>query len=233
MTSYVSEQHICNLPAEERPYEKCMKHGPSVLSDAELLAVILRSGTRGENALQLARRLCAVSEEYPGLRGLYHLTFGQLCEIRGIGKVKAIQLQCIAELSVRLSKAQMIRRLCMNSSETIADYYMEELCHLDHEELHMMMLDAKNRLLNETVLTKGTITMSPVSVRDIFRTALLHNAVSIVLLHNHPSGDCCPSPEDIAVTERVAEAGRLMGIPLLDHVIIGDHTFCSLGDHCS
>lgn len=232
MDNTISKTSMLTIPIEERPYEKCIANGPSSLSDAELLAVLLRSGSKGENALQLARKLLSLSETYPGIIGLYHLSFQELTVVSGIGDVKALQILCIAELSKRFSKARVYRELSFCNPSSIADYFMEEMRHKEREELHLLMLDCRNKLISDVTISIGTINMAPASPREIFLKAVAGNAVSIILLHNHPSGDASPSADDIGITERILRAGELIGIPLLDHIIIGECRYVSLRE-CS
>ncbi|MCD2491044.1 DNA repair protein RadC [Lacrimispora sp. NSJ-141] len=219
---------IRELPASERPYEKCMALGPAALSDAELLAVILRTGTKGQGALQTARHVLSLNPSVDGLLGLHHLNVREFQSIPGIGKVKAIQLSCIGELTKRMSRKSIDREKAFVSPGAVAAYFMEEMRHKEKEELRVVLLDTKSRFLHDLVISMGTVNSSLVSPREIFLEALKYQAVSIILLHNHPSGDPDPSKEDILVTRRVYEAGRLLGISLADHIIIGDNCFISL-----
>lgn len=207
-----------------RPYEKCLRFGPSVLNDAELLAVIIRSGTKGLSAVELAERILQRRE---GLLGLLHLGIADLMEIPGIGEVKAIQLKCIAELSRRISSSLAGTGMDFKNPENVAAYYMETLRHKEQEEVVLVMLDTKCRRIADCVVFTGTVNASVISTREIFLTALRNRAVSVILLHNHPSGDPTPSKEDIAVTEKVAEAGRILDIQLADHIVIGDRCYVS------
>ena len=211
-----------SLPSSERPYEKCWESGASVLTDAELLAVILRTGSRGESALELSRSLLSIPGA-GGLTGLYHLTARQLTKIRGIGKVKAIQLLCITELSRRIARERARTGLCFDHPDSVINYYMEELRHEDQEKVMTVLLDRKGRLLGEETVAVGSACRAAVTPREIFLSALKYRAVSFVLLHNHPSGDPAPSREDILLTRSIREAGELLGIELLDHIVIGDH----------
>lgn len=210
-----------------RPYEKCLALGAEGLSDSELLAVILRTGTSGIDATGLAARIFEVSEE-KGLLGLTGITVPELMSIKGVGKVKAIQIKCICELSRRMAKQTAEKKLDFISPESIAEYYMQDLRHLDREHMILVMLDTKCRLLHDCVLSVGTVNASLVTPREVFTEALRFHAVSIVLLHNHPSGDAQPSKNDIVVSRRISEAGALLGINLMDHIIIGDNTYTSL-----
>lgn len=217
-----------SLPESERPYEKCLRYGPAYLSDAELLAVILRTGSYGYTALQMAAdilRLCPYQE---GLTGILHLSAQDLRSVTGIGDVKAVQVLCIGELSRRIARMESGRTLCFEDPSSVAAYYMEELRHEEQETVRCMMLDTRGRMLGETEVHRGTVSNAPLSAREVFLRALSYHAVSIVLVHNHPSGNPAPSEEDIAVTRQLMRAGDLVGIRLLDHIIIGDHTYVSL-----
>lgn len=211
-----------SMPVEERPYEKCLEKGAESLSDAELLSVILRTGSRGESALELSRKVLALNGEKSGLLGIYHLSVADLMKVRGLGKVKAIQLKCIAELSRRISRRRFSEGVSFQDPVKVAEYYMEEMRHLEQEQLILVMLNSKGRLIKDLVLSKGTVRGSLISPREIFIEAIRNQAVSILLVHNHPSGIPDPSEEDIQLTERVRRAGNLLGIELLDHIIIGD-----------
>ncbi len=224
----MKESLMRELSAPERPYERCRKAGPSALSDAELIAVILRTGTKGQDVLETARRVLALSPVSPGLSGLYHLSRKELLSVPGIGEVKAVQLSCIGELAKRMSRGDLKKEKTFLSPDVVALYYMEEMCHREKEELRVAFLDTKSRLLADAVLSVGTVNSSLVSPREIFLEALKFRAVGLILIHNHPSGDPEPSREDILVTRRTAEAGKLLGIAVEDHIIIGDHCYISL-----
>lgn len=225
------EHTIKKLPNEERPYEKCERFGPGVLTDTELLAVILRSGKKGRNVLEVSRELLfgdAVNEK--GILALYEWDAKTVQKVDGIGKVKAVQVVCIAELARRLSKATAALNLSFSSPKTIAKYYMEDMRHLKQEHMKLLMLDTKTRLIGESLISKGTVNATLVSPRELFIEALQKNAVSIILLHNHPSGEPAPSREDLLVTKRIKEAGSLIGIELLDHIIIGNNCYLSFAE---
>ncbi len=211
-----------SIPKEERPYEKCFEHGAESLTDAELLAVILRTGVKGESALELSRKILAQSTEANGLLGIYHMSISDLTKVKGLGRVKAIQLKCVAELSRRIARSTFSEGISFKEPKSVAKYYMEELRHLEQEVLMLAMLNSKGRLLRDQVISKGTVRASLISPREIFIEAMRNQAVSIILLHNHPSGDPTPSKEDISLTQRVRKAGAIVGIELLDHIIIGD-----------
>ena len=215
---------------EERPYEKCEQYGAENLTDAELLAVLLRTGTKGENSLQLAKRILHPDFAQEGILNIHQWSMEQLLQIRGIGKVKAIQILCLSELAKRLSKAEAQSGLNFSAPETIAQYYMEDMRHRKKEALKLLLLNMKTKLIGESELSLGTINTTLVSPREVFAEALRRNAAAVILLHNHPSGDPTPSREDVLATRRVIDAGKIIGIELLDHIIIGDNCFISLRD---
>ncbi|CRZ34359.1 DNA repair protein RadC [Herbinix hemicellulosilytica] len=219
---------VKELPVSERPYEKCETYGPQFLSDAELLAVILKTGSKGLRAIDLAVNVLNYSKTYPGLKGLNYLTMKELTKIRGIGRVKAIQLLCLTELTKRMSKEVHKESLKFTTPQSVAEYYMQDMRHLKKEQVLLLMLDSKSKLIKDMVMSSGTVNLSIVPIREILIQALKEEAVKIILVHNHPSGDPAPSPEDIRVTKRMKEAGDLIGISLMDHIIIGDNKYISL-----
>lgn len=217
-----------SIPKEERPYEKCLEGGAESLTDAELLAVILRTGAKGESALNLSRKVLAGNDERSDLLGIYHMSISDLKQIRGVGDVKAVQIKCIAELSKRISRAHFSEGICFHDPASVARYYMEEMRHLEQEVLMLVMVNSKGKLLRDMIISKGTVRSSLISPREIFIEAIRTQAVSILLLHNHPSGVPDPSKEDILLTQRIKMAGDLIGIELLDHIIIGDQRAVSM-----
>ena len=224
----MKKANMKEMACEERPYERCERFGASNLTDSELLAVLLRTGTRGENALQLADKILHPVFSQKGVLNLHQWTYEQLMQIKGIGKVKAIQILCLAELSRRLAKATAQEGLNFSNPASIARYYMEDLRHANQEQMKLLLLNTKSRLIGEADISKGTVNSAVISPRELFVEALQKNAVSIVLLHNHPSGDPTPSKEDVLITRRIQEAGRLIGVELLDHIVIGDNCYVSL-----
>ena len=215
-------------PLSERPYEKCLESGPESLSDGELLAVLLRSGTRDCSSLELAWTILEKHPVYKGIAGLYHLNLPMLKEIPGIGNVKAIEILCVGELSRRLARATVDLDTDFSSPEYVAAYFMENMRHLETEKVMLLLLDGRHRLLKEISLSEGDSNSAIVSVTAIFLEAFRYEASSIILIHNHPSGYPEPSREDLVLTRRVKEAGELLGISLLDHIIIGDRCFVSM-----
>lgn len=225
---YETGKAIREMPDEDRPYEKYQRLGAEALNDAELLALILRSGTKGTNCVELARKVLNLPCVESGLLGLYRLTEAELQQIPGIGPVKAIQLKCIGELCKRMSVAKHMDGIRLVKPEQIAQQYMERMRHLEQEYVLLLLLDSKCCLLKELTLSIGSVNQSILTPREVLISALQYKAVHIILIHNHPSGDPSPSRADIQTTTRVREAADLLGIPLLDHIIIGDHRFVSL-----
>ncbi len=216
------------LPESERPYEKCERFGPEALSDAELLAVIIRSGTTKERAVDLAIRVLDRPGGKKGLSALYYYSQKELQKIKGIGKVKAIQLCCVAELAKRMQASVFRDTTVFDSPGKIADYYMAKLRHNRTEEILLLMLDTKGRRIGDEVISKGTVNMAVLAPREVLCTALRYEAVFLVVLHNHPSGVPTPSDADISVTRQLAAACEIVGISLRDHLIIGDNCYLSM-----
>lgn len=212
----------------ELPYERFFRFGPENLTEIELLAIILRSGTRDNNVMQVAEQVMRLAK-YPkeGLLGLYDVTLDELQRIKGIGEVKAVRLKCLTELSMRMSVARAKLGLNFKSSGQVAAYFMEKLRHRDTECVVLVCLDAKGQMIYEKKLSEGSVNMSLISPREIFMAALEKRAVNILLVHNHPSGDPTPSSSDKELTHNVKESGEKLGIPLLDHIVIGDNRYVS------
>lgn len=213
----------------EMPYERFLSCGASSLTNAELLAIILRTGTKEKNATQLSREILGFFEEgSTDLSALHRMTLEDLKSIPGIGEVKAVKILSLAEISRRLVRERAASRLVFSSPSAVADYYMEQMRHLETETAVLVLLDNKMALLREEVLSLGTVNCTLLSPREIFLRALRWGAVNIMLLHNHPSGDPTPSGMDKEITERICKAGQILGIQLIDHLIIGDLSFTSL-----
>ena len=218
-----------DIPEDDRPYEKCLKCGPEGLSDAELLSIIIRTGSKEDNSLGLAQKILALNYPKEGILGLLHLSLPELMQIKGIGRVKGAQLLCIGELSRRIwKKAALEDVVSFTNPVDIMNYYVEDLRHKEQEQIRIMLLNTKGALIRDVLISQGTVNSSVVSPREIFLEALKYHAVNLILVHNHPSGDPAPSQEDIQLTRRVKEAGELIGIRLLDHIIIGDNSYISL-----
>ncbi|AJY76058.1 RadC family protein [Paenibacillus beijingensis] len=214
-----------DVPEEERPRERMMRHGAEALSHAELLAILLRTGTQRESAVHLAGR---VLKECGSIRNLVDMGIQELTTIRGIGPAKALQIRAGIELGRRLARSRPIDIVTVRSPHDAADYIMEELRYLKKEHFVCLFLNTKNHIIGRETLSVGTLNASLVHPREVFRSAVKHSCASIICAHNHPSGDPTPSPEDVTLTRRLAEAGELMGIDVLDHIVIGDGRYISL-----
>ena len=215
-----------DLPLQEQPYEKFRQLGCTSLTDAELLSIIVGSGSRGLSALTMCRQILSLPE-CKGLAGLSRMKLSGLTSLKGIGPVKAMKLACIGELSRRIARENASASLDLTDPETVAEYFMEDFRHDDAEKVVLLLLNSRSRLVGEEVISRGTVNMSAVSPREIFLTALRYGAVSIILMHNHPSGDPSPSGEDLSLTAQVEQAGKLIGIELVDHIIMGDQRYFS------
>jgi len=213
------------IPSDERPRERMLRQGAGALGNAELLAVLLRTGTYSESAVRLAERIL---KESGSLRGLTDMSTEQLTTIKGVGIAKALEIQACIELGRRLAKTSVEERVTVRSPRDAADYLMEELRYLQKEHFVCLFLNTKNHIIGQETLSMGSLNASIVHPREVFRSAIKRSSASIICAHNHPSGDPTPSPEDIQLTARLAEAGEIIGIELLDHIVIGDRTFVSL-----
>lgn len=219
-----------NNQCDDLPYEKCLKFGAASLTNEELLAVILRTGTTKHNCIEVARQVLSASGDF-GVLGLRHLSINRLKEIDGIGTVKAVMLMCVGELSARIAKTSAPKFNQFVTAAAVAEYYMEDLRHLEREKFILMQLNNKCMLIHETVMSIGTVNKTFVSARDIFMEALKNQAVYIIMIHNHPSGDPTPSKDDIKCTHIIQNAGKLLGVPLIDHVVIGDNRYFSFKEN--
>lgn len=217
-----------NLKNIQLPYEKCMENGASSLTDVELLAVLLRCGTPGMNVLDLSERVISSFSSEKKLCPLAHASFEELISISGIGKVKAVQIQCIFELARRITMEPVRRTVSLDNPDIVAGMYMQEMRLFEEEHVYLLLLDIKNCIIKKITLSTGSIMSSILEPREVFLHALRHNATGIMLIHNHPSGDPTPSRQDISITNKINEAGRLIGISLIDHIVIGDNKFVSM-----
>ncbi|MHA6485153.1 RadC family protein [Paenibacillus sp. strain BS8-2] len=214
-----------DVPHEERPRERMMRYGAEALSHAELLAILLRTGTKRQSAIHLAN---SILRQSGSLRGLLDMSHEELTSINGIGPAKALQLRAGIELGRRMIKTRIDDWVTIRKPKDAADYVMEELRYLDKEHFVCLFLNTKNGIIARETLSVGTLNASLVHPREVFRAAIKRNSASVICAHNHPSGDPTPSPEDITLTDRLVEAGKLVGIEVLDHIIIGDGKFMSL-----
>lgn len=214
---------------EERPAEKARRLGIASLSDRELLSLLLRSGCRGQDVTALSTMVLEMEPRREGLLGLLHNSMQDYMRLRGVGEAKALQLVAIGELSKRIWRREAAKNLTTAFSDPglCARYYMEALRHLEQEELHAAFLDTKLRFISDQLLSRGSVDASVVSVRELMIAALRARAVRMILVHNHPSGDPRPSADDQRVTAEVQEAAKLIGIPLEDHIVIGDNAYYS------
>ncbi|MCX7781065.1 MAG: DNA repair protein RadC [Negativicutes bacterium] len=216
---------IKDLPAGERPREKLLTKGAFAVSDAELLAILLRTGARQENVTRIAERLLV---EFGGLVGLAALLPQELERIHGIGPAKAVTLTAAMEIAKRLSSHTPAERPVIRSPGDAAAFLMPRLRYESREHFMALLLSTKNHVLAVPVISIGSLNASVVHPRELFREAINHSAASVILVHNHPSGDPTPSQEDILLTRRLIDAGQLLDIAVLDHVIIGDGKYVSL-----
>ena len=229
-----TQKHSLPRSAElpELPYERFLSCGAGSLTNAELLAIILRTGTKEKSAMQLSREILGFHKQGSSeLSALHRLTLEDLKSIPGIGEVKAVKILSLAEISRRLVRERAASRLTFSSPSAVADYYMEQMRHLETETAVLVLLDNKMGLLREEILSLGTVNCTLLSPREIFLRALRWGAVNIMLLHNHPSGDPTPSEMDKEITQRICSAGNLLGIQLIDHLIIGDLQYTSLREY--
>ncbi|MEK8131351.1 DNA repair protein RadC [Paenibacillus filicis] len=214
-----------DVPNEDRPRERMLQHGAEALSNAELLAILLRTGTIAESAVRLAERLL---RESGGLRKLADVSIEQLTEIKGIGAAKALQIKAGIELGRRMARSAMNETVTIRSPQDAAALLMEDMRYLQKEHFVCLFLNTKNHVIGQETLSMGSLNASIVHPREVFRAAIKRSSASIVCAHNHPSGDPTPSPEDIQLTQRLVEAGEIVGIEILDHLVIGDRRFVSL-----
>ncbi|WP_033543479.1 RadC family protein [Planococcus sp. CAU13] len=218
---------IRDVHTADRPRERLINQGATSLSNQELIAILLRTGTRQESVLHLSNR---VLHHFEQIQQLKDASIEELIAINGIGQAKAVQLLAAVELGRRLSSKQTDAKFTIRSPKDAASYLMADMTSLKQEHFVVLFLNIKNQVLHRQTIFVGSLNASIVHPREIFREAVRRSAASIVCAHNHPSGNPAPSPEDIAVTKRLMEAGSIVGIELLDHLIIGDHQFISLNE---
>jgi DNA repair protein RadC len=216
---------ITDLSSSERPRERLASLGAQALSNAELLAILLRVGIEGENAVQMGHRLLT---DLGGLIGLHRATVAELAQQRGLGAAKAAQIKAAIELGLRLRVDSPEERPVISSPESAAALVRFEMMGLLQEHLWVMNLDTRNRVLNIEKMYVGSLNSSTVRVGELFKPAIQRNAASIIIVHNHPSGDPTPSPEDVALTHAIVSSGKLLDISVLDHLIIGHGSWISL-----
>lgn len=209
---------IKDLPESSQPRERFLKHGPEALSDAELFAIILRTGTVGENIIEMSNRLIS---KFGKLTNLFDSSLNQLQEIKGIGQTKAMQILAIAELGKRYDQEKnLIKKI--TCAEDVFKLFHRRLKDKKQEHFYVLMLDTKNNIIGEQLISQGTLDASILHSREVFKSAIRNSASRIILVHNHPSSDPTPSPEDLDITDKIIKAGEELGIKVLDHVIIGE-----------
>jgi DNA repair protein RadC len=216
---------IKDLPEDERPRERLAQYGPLALNTAELLAIILRVGTKDENVIRVAQRLLS---NYGGLAGLHRMSFSELVAVKGLGMAKAAQLKAAFEIGRRLTLALPEERHTVKSPDDAARLLMLEMGSLEQEHLKAIILNTKNQVLKTHLIYVGSLNSASVRVGELFREAIRLNAAAIIVAHNHPSGDPTPSPEDVSVTRQMVEAGKLLNIDVLDHLVICQARYVSL-----
>lgn len=224
-----ADMKLMDLPVSERPREKAQRFGVEQLSTAELIAILLRSGSRQDSALALANRL--LSQTHNGVNDLAYFTLNQLMELPGIGLAKATTLLASFELGRRQQMVVSEPAQRLSSPQAVVDLVKGRIAHLSREVFMVLQLNVKNDVISEEIVSQGTINSSIVHPREVFQNAIKNGAAAIIVTHNHPSGDPSPSDEDIQVTKRLQETGKIIGIPILDHVIIGKHDSFSMKAH--
>ena len=221
---------IKDLPLSERPYEKLEIYGAENLSNAELLAIIIKSGTKEQSSVSIAQEILKLNEntKQDNLRFLQEISLEEFMQIKGIGKVKAIQLKAICEITKRIARPINNQKKIIKTPKDVADLLIPELKYEKREIAKVLILNSKNVVLKSINISLGGANFRCIEPKDVLTEAINMQAPKIILVHNHPSGDCTPSKSDYKVTDRLYEAADVMGIQLLDHIIIGDNTYKSL-----
>lgn len=216
---------ITDMAESDRPRERLARLGPQYLNREELLAILLRVGVSGENAVQVGHRLL---EKFGGLSGLHRASFAEVCQQHGVGPAKAAQIKAALEIGQRLKLEEWKERPIINSPQDAADLVMHEMSVLEQEELCVILLDTRNRVLDIINVYKGSLNSSQVRVGELFKEAIRKNSAAMIVVHNHPSGDPTPSPDDVTITRAIIQAGKLLDIDVLDHLVIGQNRWASL-----
>lgn len=216
---------IMDLPQTDRPRERLAQFGPKVLSEPELLAILLRVGVQGENAVEVGQRLLI---DLGGIIGIHQASYEEVCAQHGVGPAKAAQIKAAIELGRRMTTKAPDEKNAINSPVDAANLYMYEMSILEQEELHVINLDTRNRVLSFEFVYRGSLNSSQVRVCELFKKAIRLSAAAVIVIHNHPSGDPTPSPDDVAITRAIVQAGKLLDIEVLDHLVIGHNKFVSL-----
>lgn len=221
----VNTYRITDFAISERPRERLEKLGPQALTNAELLAILLRVGIPGENAVQLGQR---VLHDLGGLKGIHQASFIEVCKNKGVGRAKAAQIKAAIELGRRLNTEIPEEKPVIRSPADVANLVLYEMSSFTQENLWVIIMDTKNRVLKIDKLYQGSLNSSMVRIGELFKIAIQSNAASIIIVHNHPSGEPTPSSEDIHLTRSVVQAGKLLDIALLDHMVIGSNRYVSM-----
>ncbi len=216
---------IKDLQVSQRPRERLEKQGAEVLNDAELIAILLRVGMKGASAVQIGGRLLF---QFGGLDGLHRASFPALCNVEGIGPAKAAQIKAAIEVGRRISSRKPAERRLISSPQDVADQVQYKMAALEQEELWVLLLDTRNHHIRTEHLYKGSLNASTVRPAEIFKSGIRHNAAALIIVHNHPSGDPSPSPEDVNLTRMLIEAGKMLELPILDHIVVGSRGFLSI-----
>jgi DNA repair protein RadC len=222
-----SPYKISRWPKKERPRERLLQYGPQPLTEAELLGILIGKGTRKKTAIDLARELL---DQHESLQKLFSRSPSELMKVKGIGSAKAATLSAAFELVRRIQSQKNMAKASFKQSSDVANYYLPLMRDLRKEVFKVLLLNRANRLIKEVTISEGTLEASIVHPRDVFREALLEPAAGIILIHNHPSGNPSPSEEDLRITKQLVEAGRLLGIKVFDHIILGGESYRSLAD---
>lgn len=218
---------VRDLPVDERPRERLLALGPGFLSNAELLAILLHNGAKDRSVVQLAQDILSIDKEN-GLSALANITSLELTRIKGVGRAKAAEILAAVELGKRMAEHTAQQRIVVNSPEDAADYAMPRFRYEQKECFSVILLNVKNHILSMPIISIGSLTASVVHPREVFKVAIQQTAAAMILVHNHPSGDPTPSQEDITTTARLVQAGKLLDIPVLDHIILGNNIYISL-----
>ncbi|HLO13914.1 MAG TPA: DNA repair protein RadC [Anaerolineales bacterium] len=224
-TNIVPVYRIMDLHESDRPRERLAALGPQALSNAELIAILLRVGVKGESAVTLSQRLL---NKFGGLSGLHRTPFKELMDQHGLGEAKASQIKAAIELGRRLTLESPEERSAINSPADAAALVQYEMCALEQEHLRVILLDRRNRVMETVEVYKGSVNSSQIRVGEVFKEAIRKNASAVIVVHNHPSGDPTPSPDDVAVTRAIVQAGKLLDVEVLDHLVIGQGKWVSL-----
>lgn len=216
---------IKDIEQSQRPRERLEEHGAEVLTNAELIAILLRVGMKGSSAIQIGQRLLTI---FKGLAGLKKANFHQLCQVEGVGPAKAAQIKAAIEVGNRIAQHKPEDHVMITSPQDVADQVQYEMAGFEQEELWVLLLDSRNRYFNTEKLYRGSLNSSSVRPAEIFKSGIRLNAAALIIVHNHPSGDPSPSPEDTQLTRMLIEAGEMLELPILDHIIVGSQGICSI-----